>query len=97
MHGRRAAALLLLGLSARRVGRNSAAFVRTPHADSAHLQLKSRLGGVTDSADGDTDHSPQDVAAQQRKLSADTATDGHLGLPTESYVHMMRLEAHRHN
>jgi hypothetical protein len=75
----------------------SAAFDRPACGDSAHLQLKSCFGGVTDSADGDTDHSPQDVAAQQRKLSADMANDGRLGLPAESFVHTKRLKAQRRN
>jgi hypothetical protein len=75
----------------------SAAFERTPHGDSAHLQFESGFGGVTDNTDGDTDHSPQHVAAQQRKSSADMATDGLLGLPAESFVHTMRLKALRLN
>jgi hypothetical protein len=41
----------------------SAVFDRGARGDSAHFQLEPRLRGVTDSADGHTDHSPQDVAA----------------------------------
>ena len=55
-------------------------FDRTAQGDSAHLQFEPRLCGVTDGADGDTGHSPQQVA--------DSAT--------ECFVHTPRLKADSH-
>jgi hypothetical protein len=77
--------------------KNSAAFDRTACGRSAHLQLEPRLRRVADNADGHTDYSPQDLTAQQRKLSAGLATDRRLGLPAESFIHTIRLKAQRHN
>jgi hypothetical protein len=66
----------------------------TAGGGSAHLELESaRLRRVADCADGDTDHLPQDVAAEQSKLTADTATDAHLGSTTESFIHAFKAKA----
>jgi hypothetical protein len=77
--------------------KTSVALDRTACGGPAHLQLEPRLRGVADRADGHTDYSPQDVTAQQRKLSARRATDGRLGLPAKSFIHTVRLKAQRHN
>jgi hypothetical protein len=58
----------------------TAGLALTAQGGSAHLEFEpARLRRVADCADGDTDHLPQDVAAEQSKLTADIATDGHLG------------------
>jgi hypothetical protein len=69
----------------------------TARGGSAHLELEpARLRRVADCADGDTDHLPQDVAAEQSELTADIATAGRHGLTSESFIHTLRLKAHRH-
>jgi hypothetical protein len=75
----------------------SAACDRSACGGSAHLQLEPRLRGVTDSADGDTDHSPHDMTAQQRELSAGLRIDGRLGLAAENSIHAIRLKVQRSN
>src|ERR1700761_7525742 len=66
----------------------------TARGGSAHLELEpARLRRVADCADGDTDHLPQDVAAEQSKLTADTATDAHLGSTTESFIHAFKAKS----
>jgi hypothetical protein len=65
----------------------TAGLALTAQGGSAHLEFEpARLRRVADCADGDTDHLPQDVAAEQSKLTADIATDGHLG-SAESFIH----------
>jgi hypothetical protein len=74
--------------------RNAAGLAPTARGGSAHLEFEpARLRRVADCADGDTDHLPQDVAAQQSKLTADIATDGHLGSPTESFIHVSKAKS----
>jgi hypothetical protein len=66
----------------------------TARGGSAHLELEpARLRRVADCADGDTDHLPQDVAAEQSKLTADIATDGHLGSTTECFIHAYKAKS----
>src|SRR5271163_4757513 len=65
----------------------------TARGGSAHLEFEpARLRRVADCADGDTDHLPQDVAAEQSKLTPDIATDGHLG-STESFIHAYKARS----
>jgi hypothetical protein len=66
----------------------------TARGGSAHLELEpARLRRVADCADGDTDHLPQDVAAEQSKLTTDIATDAHLGWTTESFIHAYKAKS----
>src|SRR5271154_1628450 len=66
----------------------------TARGGSAHLELEpARLCRVADCADGDTDHLPQDVAAEQSKLAADIATDAHFGWTTESFIHAYKAKS----
>ena len=61
---------------------------------SAHLELEpARLRRVADCADGDTNHLPQDVAAQQSKLTANIATDAHVGSTSESFIHAYKAKS----
>ena len=76
------------------MGLGAAVLALTARGGSAHLEFEpARLRRVADCADGDTDHLPQDVAAEQSKLTADVATDAHLGWTTESFIHAIRLSA----
>jgi hypothetical protein len=56
---------------------DAAVLALTARGGSAHLEFEpARLCRVADCADGDTDHLPQDLAAEQSELAADIATDG---------------------
>jgi hypothetical protein len=73
---------------------DAAGLALTAGGGSAHLELESaRLRHVADCADGDTDHLPQDVAAEQSNLTADIATDAHLGSTTESFIHAFKAKS----
>ena len=73
---------------------DAAGLALTARGGSAHLELEpARLRRVADCADGDTDHLPQDVAAEQSKLTADIATDAHLGSTTESFIHAYKAKS----
>ena len=73
---------------------DAAGLALTARGGSAHLELEpARLRRVADCADGDTDHLPQDVAAEQSELTADIATDGYLGSTTESLIHAYKVKA----
>src|ERR1700728_1396884 len=66
----------------------------TARGGSAHLELEpARLRRVADCADGDTDHLPQHVATEQSKLTADIATDAHLGSTCESFIHAYKAKS----
>jgi hypothetical protein len=72
---------------------DAAGLALTARGGSAHLELEpARLRRVADCADGDTDHLPQDVAAEQSELTADIATDAHLG-STESFIHAYKVKS----
>jgi hypothetical protein len=74
-------------------GLGAAGLALTARGGSAHLEFEpARLRRVADCADGDTDHLPQDVAAEQSKLTPDIATDGHLG-STESFIHAYKARS----
>ena len=71
----------------------TAGLALTAQGGSAHLEFEpARLRRVADCADGDPDHLPQDVAAEQSKLTADIATDGHLG-SAESFIHAYKAKS----
>ena len=71
----------------------TAGLALTSQGGSAHLELEpARLRRVADRADGDPDHLPQDVAAEQSKLTADIATDGDLG-SAESFIHAYKAKS----
>jgi hypothetical protein len=66
----------------------------TARGGSAHLELEpARLRRVAECADGDTDQLPQNVAAEQSKLTANIATDAHLGSATESFIHAYKAKS----
>ena len=72
----------------------AAVLALTARGGSAHLEFEpARLRRVADCADGDTDHLPQDVAAEQSELTADIATDAHLGWTTESFIHAYKAKS----
>jgi hypothetical protein len=72
----------------------AAGLALTARGGSAHLEFEpARLRCVADCADGDTDHLPQDVAAEQSKLTTDIATDAHLGSTTESFIHTHKAKS----
>ena len=72
----------------------AAVLALTARGGSAHLEFEpARLRRVADRADGDTDHLPQDVPAEQSELTADIATDAHLGSTTESFIHAFKAKA----
>jgi hypothetical protein len=72
----------------------TAGLALTAQGGSAHLEFESaRLRRVADCADGDTDHLPQDVAAEQSKLTANIATDAHLGWATERFIHAYQAKS----
>ena len=85
------------GVGNRRASRSrldAAGLALTARGGSAHLEFEpARLRRVADCADGDTDHLPQDVAAEQSKLAADIATDAHLGWTTESFIHAYKAKS----
>ena len=73
---------------------DAAGLALTARGGSAHLQLEPpRLRRVADCADGDTDHLPQDVPTEQSKLTADIATDAHLGSTSESFIHAYKAKS----
>src|ERR1700722_20455369 len=84
------------GVGNRRASRSrldAAGLALTARGGSAHLEFEpARLRRVADRADGDPDHLPQDVAAEQSKLTADIATDGHLG-SAESFIHAYKAKS----
>jgi hypothetical protein len=66
----------------------------TARGGSAHLELEpAGLRRIADCADGDTNHLPQDVAAEQSKLTANIATDAHVGSTSESFIHTYKAKA----
>jgi hypothetical protein len=66
----------------------------TARGGSAHFELEpARLRRVADCTDGDTNHLPQDVAAEQSKLTANIATDAHVGSTTESFIHTHKAKS----
>ena len=66
----------------------------TARGGSAHLELEpARFRCVADCPDGDTDHLPQDMAAEQSKLTTDIATDAHPGSTTESFIHAYKAKS----
>src|ERR1700727_1976208 len=72
----------------RLTGLGAAGLALTARRNSAHLQLEpARLRCIADCADGDTDHLPQNLAAEQSELTANIATDTLLGSATESFIH----------
>ena len=72
----------------------TAGLALTAQGGSAHLEFEpARLRRVADCADGDPDHLPQDVAAEQSKLTADIATDAHLGWTAESFIHAYKAKS----
>src|ERR1700722_6269628 len=72
----------------------TAGLALTARGGSAHLELEpARLRRVADCADGDTDHLPQDMAAEQSKLTANIATDAHVGLTSESFIHAYKAKS----
>ncbi len=77
-----------------RRGLRAAGSALTARGGSAHLQLEpAGLRRVADCADGDTDHLPQDVAAEQSKLTANIATDAHVGSTSESFIHAYKARS----
>ena len=75
-------------------GLGAAGLALTARGGSTHLEFEpARLRSVADCADGDTHHLPQDVAAQQSKLTADIATDAHLGSTSESFIHTYKAKS----
>jgi hypothetical protein len=73
---------------------DAAGLALTARGGSAHLELEpARLRRVADCADGDTDHLPQDVPTEQSKLTADIATDAHLGSTSESFIHAYKAKS----
>ena len=73
---------------------DAAGLALTARGGSAHLELEpARLRRVADCAHGDTDHLPQDVPAEQSELTADIATDAHLGSTTESFIHAYKVKS----
>jgi hypothetical protein len=85
------------GVGNRRASRSrlgAAGLALTARGGSAHLELEpARLRRVTDCADGDTNHLPQDVAAEQSKLTANIATDAHVGSTSESFIHTHKVKS----
>ena len=76
------------------MGLGAAVLALTARGGSAHLEFEpARLRRVADCADGNTDHLPQDVAAEQSKLTADIAIDGHLGSTAESFIHASKAKS----
>jgi hypothetical protein len=72
----------------------AAGLALTARGGSAHLELEpARLRRVADCADGDTHQLPQDVAAEQSKLTANIATGAHLGSTTESFIHAYKAKS----
>jgi hypothetical protein len=66
----------------------------TARGGSAHLELEpARLRRVADCADGDTDHLPQDLAAEQSELTTDIAIDARLGSRTERFIHAYKAKS----
>ena len=73
---------------------DAAGLALTARGGSAHLEFEpARLRRVADRADGDTDHLPQDVAAEQSELTTDIATDARLGSTTESFIHAYKAKS----
>jgi hypothetical protein len=73
---------------------DAARLALTARGGPAHLEFEAaRLRRVADRDDGDTDHLPQDLAAEQSELTADIATDGHLGSTTESFIHAYKAKS----
>jgi len=73
---------------------DAAGLALTARGGSAHLELEpARLRRVADCADRDTDHLPQNVAAEQSKLTANIATDARLGSTTESLIHTHKTKS----
>ena len=72
---------------------DAARLALTARGGPAHLEFEAaRLRRVADRDDGDTDHLPQDLAAEQSELTADIATDGHLG-SAESFIHAYKAKS----
>jgi hypothetical protein len=73
---------------------DAAGLALTARGGSAHLELEPAcLRRVADCADGDADHLPQDVATEQSELTADIATDAHLGSTSESFIHAYKAKS----
>jgi hypothetical protein len=66
----------------------------TARGGSTHLELEAAcLSRVADCADGDTDHLPQDVAAEQSELTTDIGTEARLGSTAESFIHAYKAKS----